>query len=69
MKSTSEEWHSEEEEDDNETDIENDAERGICDNEVSAVGVVKPHRGKLHPQVSASLLGFFNMMIRIICDG
>jgi hypothetical protein len=52
VKSSSEEWHSEEEKTHSATDIENDDERGNGDDEVSPVGVGKPHRGKQNPQVS-----------------
>ena len=67
--SSSEEWQGGKEDTDSETDIEDDGVRGNGNDEVSPVGVVKPHKGNLHPQVSASILGFFNQWIRIICDG
>ena len=43
VKSSSEEWHSEEEKMDSKIDIENDDERGNGEDEVSPVGVGKPH--------------------------
>ena len=52
VKSSSEEWHSEEEKTESETDIENDDERSLGDDEVSPVAVGKPHPGKQNPQVS-----------------
>ena len=52
VKSSSEEWHSEEENIDSETDIENDDERGNGDDGVSPVGVGKPHQGLQIPEVS-----------------
>ena len=51
-KSSSEEWHSEEEVSESDTDILNVVERGHGDDEVSPVEVGKPHRGVQNPQVS-----------------
>lgn len=51
VKSSSDDWHSEEEKTES-TDIESDDERGNSDDEVLPVGVQKPHRGKQKSQVS-----------------
>lgn len=52
VNSSSEEWHSEESKPDSATDVDNDAERGNCNDELYTVGVGKPPRGPHKPSVS-----------------